>query len=307
MKARIRGVSTHMRNFYFFLGTMLGHLILSHSDNLSRTLQSTDITASEGQNVMKTTVKVLESLRTEANFTLFWSNVNLKRKDLDVMEPSLPRKRKRPARYEVGNAEAEFRETVEDQYRQIYYQAIDTIVGTIRDRFDQDGYKTYLNLENLLLKATRNESFEQEFDFVTNFYGGDLNTASLQTQLEMLKVNLPAGVSGVRDIIKYIRNLTQVQRDLLSDVCTVIKLILVMPATNAVSERSFSALRRVKTYLRATMTQERLNHVMVLHVHKNLTDKLNLNDIGNDLVGQSEHRLALFGSFSEKDRSIMYL
>ena len=92
------------------------------------------------------------------------------------------------------------------------------------------------------------------------------------------------------------------QRDLLSDVCTVIKLILVMPATNAVSERSFSALRRVKTCLRATMTQERLNHVRVLHVHKDLTDKLNLNDIGNEFVGQSEHRLALFGSFSEKGR-----
>ena len=136
----------------------------------------TDISASEGQKVAKMTVKVLEALRTEANFTLFWSNVNLKRRDLDVMQPSLPRKRKRPARYEVGNGEAKFHETVGDQYRQIYRQAIDTIVGTIRDCFDQDGYKTYLNLENLLLKAIRNESFEQKFDFVTNFYGGDMNT-----------------------------------------------------------------------------------------------------------------------------------
>ena len=43
---------------------------------------------------------------------------------------------------------------------------------------------------------------------------------------------------------------------------------------------------------------------MVLHVHKDLqiTDKLNLNDIGNEFVRQSEHRLALFGSFSEKAR-----
>ena len=119
-----------------------------------------------------------------------------------------------------------------------------------------------------------------------NFYGGDLNTANLRTQLETLEVNLPAGVSSIRDIIKYVRNLTQVQRDLLSDICTLIK-----PATNAVSERSFSALRLVKTYLRATMTQEKLDHL------KNLTDKLNLNDIGNEFVGQSEHRLALFGSF----------
>ena len=189
------------------------------------------------------------------------------------MEPSLPRKRRRPARYEAGNAEAEFHENVEDQYRQIYYQAIGTIVGTIRDRFDQDGYKTYSELENLLLKAIGNESFEQEFGFMTNFYGADLNTDNLRTQLETLKVNLPAGVSGIKDIIKYVRNLTQVQRDLLSDICTVIKLILVMPTTNAVSERSFSALRRVKTYLHATMTQERLNHLKVCIVHKDLTDK----------------------------------
>ena len=95
---------------------------------------------------------------------------------------------------------------MEDQYRQIYYQAIDTIVGTVRDRFDQDGYKTYLSLENLLLKAIR----KQKFDFVTNFYGADLNTANLRTQLGTLKVNLPAGVRGIKDIIKCVRNLTQV-------------------------------------------------------------------------------------------------
>ena len=137
---------------------------------------------------------------------------------------------------------------------------------------------------------------------MTNFYDADLNTANLRTQLETLKVNLPAGVSGIKDIIKYIRNLTQVQRDLLSDICTTIELILVMIATNAVSERLFSTLRQVKTYLRVAMTQEKLNHLMVLHVHKDLTDKLNLNDIGKEFVGQSEHQLALFDSFSEKGR-----
>ena len=79
--------------------------------------------------------------------------------------------------------------------------------------------------------------------------------------------------------------------------CTIIMLILVIPATNAVSEKSFNTLSGVKTYLRATMTQERLKHLKVLHVYKDLTDKLNLNDTGNEFVGQSEHRLPLFGSF----------
>ena len=36
---------------------------------------------------------------------------------------------------------------------------------------------------------------------------------------------------------------------------------IVLPATNAVSERCASALRRVKTYLRTTMSQTKLNNI----------------------------------------------
>ncbi len=46
------------------------------------------------------------------------------------------------------------------------------------------------------------------------------------------------------------------------------------------------------------MGQERLNHLMVLHVHKELTDDLDLISIANEFVGDSEHRLKLFGTFS---------
>ena len=56
--------------------------------------------------------------------------------------------------------------------------------------------------------------------------------------------------------------MTQAQRDLLDKVVNIMKLILVMPATNSTSERSFSALRRVKTYLRSTMGQKELNDLL---------------------------------------------
>lgn len=62
----------------------------------------------------------------------------------------------------------------------------------------------------------------------------------------------------------------------MSEVCTLLKLILVIPATNAVSEQSASAVRRLKTYLRSTMLQLCLNNLMFLHVHKNRTDSLEL-------------------------------
>ena len=66
------------------------------------------------------------------------------------------------------------------------------------------------------------------------------------------------------------------ERLIISEVCVLLKLILVMSSTNAISERSFSTLRRVKTYLRSTMLQERLNRLLVLHVHKEYTDSLDL-------------------------------
>ena len=64
MRARIGGVSDRIMKFDFF-GVMLGQTVLSYSDNLSRTLQKGDISASEGQDIAKMTVRCLKTLRTD--------------------------------------------------------------------------------------------------------------------------------------------------------------------------------------------------------------------------------------------------
>ena len=68
-----------------------------------------------------------------------------------------------------------------------------------------------------------------------------------------------------------------------------------MSATNAESECSFSAVRRVESYLWSTMSQQHLNHLMVLHVHKDYTKKLVLVDVANDFISGNEHRTQVFG------------
>ena len=50
-----------------------------------------------------------------------------------------------------------------------------------------------------------------------------------------------------------------------------------MPVTSYECERSSSVLRRLKTYTRSSMVAERLNGLVLLHVHKAITvniDKL---------------------------------
>ena len=45
------------------------------------------------------------------------------------------------------------------------------------------------------------------------------------------------------------------------------------------------------------MSQEWLNNVMLLHVHKQKTDELVLEDVARDFVNDNEHRVHLFGKF----------
>ena len=46
------------------------------------------------------------------------------------------------------------------------------------------------------------------------------------------------------------------------------------------------------------MKQNRLNHLLLLHVHKNRTDLLSLTHVAEQFVSSSEHRLSVFARFS---------
>ena len=68
------------------------------------------------------------------------------------------------------------------------------------------------------------------------------------------------------------------------------------PSYHCIWEKSFSpALRCIKTYLRwSTMSQQHLNNRMLLNVHKDLTDGLDLPTIARQFVDASEHRRRFF-------------
>ena len=91
------------------------------------------------------------------------------------------------------------------------------------------------------------------------------------------------------------------RRKLLGEISILGKLLLGLPATNAIGERLFSALRQGKTYLSSTTGVSRLNHHMMLDVRKDGTDAPTYVDVANDFVGEKENRKQLFGKFSAND------
>ena len=176
--------------------------------------------------------------------------------------------------------------------------ALDNTIEAITNRFDQPGYRVYQNLEELIVKACKGDPYSNELDQVCSFYGSDLSKDQLEVQLPLLQRLCGEDKDfSIQNIVKILSELSSSQRLAISSVWTAIKLLLVMPATNATSERSFSALRRIKTYLRSTMSQERLNNLMLLHVNKDKTDALELHQIGQDFISGREGRQRTFGNF----------
>ena len=76
-------------------------------------------------------------------------------------------------------------------------------------------------------------------------YKSDFNAQELDMQLVIMASSLPQVTDqhNLASVLECLRAFSDVQRCLISQVCTLASLILVMSATNVMSELSFSALQ----------------------------------------------------------------
>ena len=137
---------------------------------------------------------------------------------------------------------------------------------------------------------------QSKWNEVAEFNGPDLHQECLKSQLSVLHSH--ESPNNLQSVVSHLKSMNIVERVFYSDVIKVVKLFLVMPATNALSERSFSCLRRIKTWLRSTCGQVRLYSCMTLHVHKTRTDSMSMSRIANEFNERNNSRVHIFGRFT---------
>ena len=136
---------------------------------------------------------------------------------------------------------------------------------------------TYAKLERILLSGEITEDDNK----LLNSYP-EISEDDLGPQLHMFRRTRQ--VSSLKDVVSELQNMLPEVRGEYPDVCNLTKLLLVSPASSAEAERTFSALRRLKTWLRTTMTETRLNSVTVCHINRHRLDKLDLKPLLRDFV-----------------------
>jgi hypothetical protein len=299
MKTRINGQigdNGYMFKFSSFFGFKLAHFILRHTDLLAKKLQSPNLNAAEGYEMAMMTVLILEEENKTERFENFFNSVVETARAIGVNDPLLPRKRKVPAKLVDSLEPIPVHSSISEMYQGFYSSALETMITNIKNRFQHRGYEMVTNLENLLLKSASGEDSLEELEKVSAFYGSDIDKGLLEAQLLVFKSKfkeLKQEKVVLKDIMNFMRK--PGHSEILSEISTVLKLILVLPATDAESERVFSSLKRIKTYLRNSMSQARLNHLMLMNIHKEETDQMSLAEVANKFAAKLPKRREDFG------------
>ena len=164
----------------------------------------------------------------------------------------------------------EVSQTPSDYYRiNVYYPFIDHVVEQLETRFS-DEHNDIIAAESLIPQSLSKLSGDK-IDMIKSYYGKFM---SLQE-----KTGFPVEIAKWKKIYEPIppRNRPDTARGALSEcnmqsfpaINKVLTIFLTIPVGSVSCERSFSALRRLKTWTRSSMTEERLNGLAMLMVHRN--------------------------------------
>lgn len=217
----------------------------------------------------------------------------------NLLHRLLPRYRKLPRRLDEGDHPHRYA-SPKDKYRHDYFEIA---AGEIERRFEQPDIAKIKEIETLLIDAANGRKLEVIADPLLQYLEDDVDAEPLKIQLAMVADMIKTSrkdntaikvVTNVRTIADTMQE-SEIYKGMLTEIDKVLKIYFTFPVTSATAERSFSALRRIKTFLRTSMTHCRLNNLFLLYVHVTKTDSLDLKAVARDFVNVNSRRLHYFG------------
>ena len=175
-------------------------------------------------------------------------------------------------------------------------EAIEANINSVKESFEQPGFKVFGQVEQLLLKLIRNDSVVDEIEALRANFQCYYDPNSLMVELELLPVICGESQPiNLGDVVKVIQSLSHEECELIRNVLVIIRIVLTKRA------RLFSVLRWLKTWLHSTMTQKSFNALSLTHKKKANIDERLLIDVVNEFVNLHSACLNIFGKFTGKD------
>ena len=122
--------------------------------------------------------------------------------------------------------------------------------------------------------------------FLTHETYSNIDDIDLFSELKVLKEILQINENSPINILNYIKRLES-----FPNTCITFRILLTIPVTVASAERSFSKLKLIKSYLRSTMSQERLSRLAILSIEKEMLAKLECKNLISNFASQKVRKI----------------
>ena len=266
--------------FEFIVSLVVAEHILSSTVAITNYLQKPDIDLTEAMTEARVVIKRLSDEREDE---LVWETLFARARDMALehdIQPCIPRlagRQRHRANHPIDNPSAYWRIS-------LYFVFLDHLVAEITNRLlsNKERFLASFYIPSKLANLTP--------DIADRIYAayrsdlGDKNEFDDEIARWKTRWSLEDEKPGrLLDIL----NVTD--PDLYPSIYRIIWILLTMPVSSATSERSFSAMRRVKSYLRSTMGDERLSNLSLLHVHRHLN--VDVDTAINDFISRKSRRL----------------
>ena len=279
-------------------GLLCSEALFTPCEAVAKVLQAEKATAAGALECIKTLRERIQALRNDNAMEelLNKTNASAAKYDLKMPDPTTNRITKTPSRYrDTRQTEDAVTSKGAASWKMQFFEALDLVHAEIERRFNQSGMTTAALREATLLSAT-NGMVGTEEDLVSLKLPGNIDVPGLHMQLRMLVGLTRQETFGtLYDLATFMSSLHAQTRGLFKDVGNLLHLALSLPISVASSERSFSALRRLKTWLRNIVVQRRLTHLALLHIHQDILDTLDVPALMTELISTTPERKTTFG------------
>ena len=72
--------------------------------------------------------------------------------------------------------------------RVIYRNMLDTVVTSLKDRFNQSSFAVYENIESLLLKTIKAEDTSDMSEYIKRIYSDEINITQFEIEAYVLRI-----------------------------------------------------------------------------------------------------------------------
>ena len=282
-RAEAKGLLLQLRSLKVCFVLHLLDLLLPVVNCVSKYMQNKDADIATATDLVSSTVVALEAMRTDDTYASIYNDAAALSLSLgisdhihidQVVRPT--RAHSLPARLHssvvMATTGSSDTDQLSDPFKREMFDIIETMTNELKSRFVSKKPEL-LACGTFLPKSQDFMSYEVMAPLAEKYQCLGINCELLKGQVTVAKAMLSrsgASLSHPEDVLQLLMSMQTAFPDLV----LFGQLVLTIPVSSANAERSFSALKRVKTYLRSSMAEQRLNSLCLLGIERELSAKV---------------------------------